>query len=64
MASAVLAQEPSRPAQQRQPNVKSPEILPDNRVMFRIYAPKASEVSLTGEWIAAGAGNRRQIGKR
>jgi enterochelin esterase-like enzyme len=30
---------------------KSPEILPDNSVTFRIYAPKASEVALAGEWM-------------
>ena len=29
----------------------SPEILPDRRVAFRIYAPKASEVSLRGDWM-------------
>jgi enterochelin esterase family protein len=34
----------------------SPEVLPDNRVTFRIYAPKASEVSVEGEWIRQGLG--------
>ncbi len=29
---------------------KSPEILPDNRVIFRLYAPKANEVLVTGDW--------------
>ncbi len=36
--------------------VRSPEALPDHRVVFRIYAPKASEVSITGDWIAQGRG--------
>ncbi len=30
---------------------KSPEILPDNRVIFRLYAPKATDVSVTGGWM-------------
>lgn len=34
----------------------SPEILPDHRVTFRIYAPKASEVSIDGDWILQGRG--------
>lgn len=34
----------------------SPETLPDGRVTFRIYAPKASEVTLDGDWVAQGLG--------
>lgn len=34
---------------------KSPEVLPDNKVIFRLYAPKATSVSVTGEWMK-GAG--------
>lgn len=30
--------------------VRSPEVLPDRRVTFRLVAPKASEVSLVGNW--------------
>jgi enterochelin esterase-like enzyme len=45
-------------ARQRQtsPNdaLKSPEVLPDRRVSFRIYAPKASEVTVRGDWMEAG----------
>jgi enterochelin esterase-like enzyme len=33
-------------------NVVSPEVLLDNRVTFRIYAPKASEVTLQGDWVS------------
>lgn len=32
------------------PRVVSPEILSDKRVTFRLYAPKAAEVTLTGHW--------------
>jgi enterochelin esterase-like enzyme len=35
------------------PRVVSPEILPDKRVTFRLLAPKASEVTLTGHWANA-----------
>jgi hypothetical protein len=40
---AALAQRPSP--------VVSPEVLPDHRVTFRIKAPKASDVTLTGDWL-------------
>jgi enterochelin esterase family protein len=30
----------------------SPEVLPDGRVAFRIYAPKASEITLRGDWMS------------
>jgi enterochelin esterase-like enzyme len=36
--------------------VVSPQVHPDNRVTFRIYAPKASEVLLDGDWIPQGRG--------
>ena len=35
----------------RSPAVVSPQILPDHRVTFRIQAPKASEVTLRGDWM-------------
>ena len=38
------------------PSVKSPEVLPDGHVTFRIDAPKASEVSIQGEWTLQGRG--------
>ncbi|MCJ7446981.1 MAG: alpha/beta hydrolase-fold protein [Bacteroidales bacterium] len=54
-----FAQEPARPAAApaarpafRMPaRIISPEILPDNKVTFRLYAPKATEVALSGEWM-------------
>jgi hypothetical protein len=39
---------PGRGAQR--PRVVSPEILPDNRVTFRLLAPKATEVIVNGDW--------------
>lgn len=45
VASASLAN-----AQQAKP-LASPEILPDGRVTFRLIAPKADEVLLTGEFL-------------
>jgi len=39
------------PALAQPPSFVSPEILTDNRVTFRILAPKASEVTLRGEWM-------------
>jgi enterochelin esterase-like enzyme len=46
----VLAQPPKR---QPTPNdtLVSPEVHPDRKVTFRIYAPKASEVTLRGDWM-------------
>lgn len=35
---------------------ESPQVLPDQRVVFRIYAPKASEVSIVGDWVPHGRG--------
>src|SRR5580658_3720723 len=51
---AALAQPPRPPT----PNdtLKSTEVLPDHRVVFRIYAPKASAVTLTGDFVAQGRG--------
>lgn len=43
---AALAQAP------RMDNLVSPEVQPDGRVTFRVRAPKASEVSLFGDWMA------------
>jgi enterochelin esterase-like enzyme len=40
-------------AQQRPAPVLSPEVLADHRVTFRIKAPKASEVTLTGDWLGS-----------
>ena len=37
-------------AAQAPPPIVSPEILPDGRVTFRLLAPGAASVSVTGDW--------------
>jgi enterochelin esterase-like enzyme len=39
----------------------SPELLSDNRVTFRIYAPDASKISLSGDWSSQGLGPGGQL---
>src|SRR6266849_2765265 len=53
------------PPRQPTPNdtLKSPEVLPDHRVTFRIYAPKASQVTVGGDWIAQGLGTGGKLEK-
>ena len=46
----VKAQAIPRPAPTPNDTLVSPEVLPDHRVTFRIYAPKATEVAVRGEW--------------
>ena len=55
VTSQLFAQAPPRTPT---PNdtLKSPEVLSDGRVVFRLYAPKASEVSVGGDWISQGLG--------
>ncbi len=36
------------------PTLVSPEVMPDRRVTFRIDAPKATEVSIAGDWVTHG----------
>src|SRR5215211_1507939 len=48
LASAAFAQT-TRPD-----STASPEVHPDRKVTFRIRAPKASEVTLTGDWRPTG----------
>ena len=37
-------------ARQGSPPITSPEVLPDGRVTFRLLAPDATSVSVTGDW--------------
>jgi enterochelin esterase family protein len=46
------AAQAARPAFRRPPRVVSPEILPDNKVIFRLYAKDASKITVSGEWQA------------
>lgn len=41
----------AQPGPGRAPVVISPEIMPDNSVTFRLYAPEATKVSLSGDWM-------------
>ncbi|MEQ8416214.1 MAG: alpha/beta hydrolase-fold protein [Imperialibacter sp.] len=41
-------------AQFRRNPVVSPEIHADNKVTFRVYAPKANEITLSGDWMGFG----------
>lgn len=52
-------------AQQASPNdaLVSPEVLPDQRVAFRIYAPKATTVALSGDWVTQGLGSAGDMQK-
>ncbi len=61
-AGALNAQPPRR---EPTPNdtLKSPEVSPDHRVTFRIYAPKATDVSVSGDWIAQGRGTGGKLEK-
>ena len=61
-AAPVQAQPPRR---QPTPNdtLRSPEVGPDHKVTFRIYAPKADEVTLSGDWIAQGLGTGGKLTK-
>jgi len=56
--SAIFAAAAS-PQARREPalndTLQSPEVSPDHRVTFRIFAPKALEVTLTGDWLGATA---------
>src|ERR1051325_6961897 len=60
--SAGFAQPPRR---EPTPNdtLKSPEVLPDRHVVFRLYASKATEVSLNGDWISQGRGTGGKLEK-
>ena len=56
VAFSQQAAAPAKPAAGRAPagpRVISPEILPDKRVTFRLYAPKAGTVVLNGNWTTA-----------
>jgi enterochelin esterase-like enzyme len=56
----TMAQEPARPVApaaprpnfRMPPRIISPEILPDNKVTFRIYAKDAPGIAISGEWQA------------
>src|SRR3984957_15521297 len=57
LLAVVCSTVASAQAPRREPTVnetlQSPEVSSDHHVTFRIFAPKASEVTLTGDWLGA-----------
>jgi enterochelin esterase-like enzyme len=51
-AMAAFAQTPRR-ERALSDTLQSPEVSSDHHVTFRIFAPKASEVTLTGDWLGS-----------
>jgi enterochelin esterase family protein len=51
LAASPLAAQPPRRTPTPNDRLVSPEVHPDRKVTFRIYAPKASEVTLRGDWM-------------
>lgn len=51
---AGIAVQSQQPAANPNDTLKSPEVQADGRVTFRIYAPLATTVKLTGDWIDRG----------
>ncbi len=53
VAFFIFLQQPSiaQQALQGAPEIKSPELAADGRVTFRVLAPDAKEVKLSGEWL-------------
>ncbi len=49
-APGAAAQAPPRAGMPGMQGPPSPQILPDRRVTFNLYAPKAAEVTLNGDW--------------
>ncbi len=50
--TAPAAAPAARPQFRMPPRIVSPEILPDNKVTFRVYAKDASKITVSGEWQA------------
>src|SRR5690349_18671537 len=65
VGASTAAAQGRGPQRQPTPNdtLKSPEVLSDNRVTFRIYAPKANEVTVSGDWVSQGRGTGGKLEK-
>ncbi len=55
LALSPLAAQPPRRTPTPNDRLVSPEVHPDRKVTFRIYAPRASEVTLRGDWMTGPA---------
>ena len=64
LIAGVAAAQPPRRAPTPNDTLKSPEVLPDNHVVFRIYAPKATEVTVGGDWVTQGRGTAGKLEKQ
>ena len=53
-AVALVVAQPSQRQATVNSALKSPDVLPDHRVVFRIYAPKASSVEVSGDFVTQG----------
>jgi enterochelin esterase family protein len=51
VAPGAVAQQPKKAPGPGGAGVASPEVHPDKKVTFRIFAPKASEVTVRGDWM-------------
>ena len=56
MPAPLSAAAPAPAAAPAAAAVTSPEILPDHRVIFRVNAPQAASVTVTGDWVTQGLG--------
>ena len=65
LAATGLPQTPAGRAGAAQPadTLLSPEVRPDRTVTFRLRAPKASEVTVTGEWMLDFPSNKTALAK-
>ena len=59
VASAANAQQPASRGGPQAPEVVSPEVMPDRRIVFRILAPQAQNVRIVGTDIPSLAGGGR-----
>jgi enterochelin esterase family protein len=51
IAALLLAAAPTLAQRQTQPQIRSAEVQPDGSIVFRLHAPKATEVSVTGDFL-------------
>ena len=63
LVQAGFAQQPAGPPASRTPAVRSPEVHPDRRVTFRLQAPKATEVTVSGEFEVGRPGTQDDEGR-
>jgi enterochelin esterase-like enzyme len=54
VTTALLRAQPPQRVTNPNNTLKSPEVMPDHRVVFRIYAPRASSVEVTGDFVTQG----------